>query len=313
MNTIKTLVQHQLRLRNNTPVLELPVYGNVCLPVHRGYKVFNFHRKTVVRIFTPDVDQTTVEREIEGVQKASLLDFAPDIRRWNIKERWYEEEFVSGYPCCSTPKSASPMFLRIYYQHVAPRLEKMILLEAPLTTNLIEHVIHTTDILRDSKLSRPELDKTKVNLIRCFVTSMADQINGGKDYPIDLVFSHGDFSLVNILKTKDGIMVIDWEGVGRRNPLFDLYNYFFTELYYRRAEGNLVPEINEAISSLQSHLAPKAPKLAMSLLSLAETYRRLYYVERVRMLLERKPTNKLLNVILRSIDVFNRYEEMVTL
>lgn len=106
-------------------------------------------------------------------------------------------------------------------------------------------------------------------------------------------------------------MVIDWESAGRRSTLFDLYNYFFTEIYYGRATTNLISEINEAISSLQSRLASKAPDIARTLPPLGQMYRRLYYFERVLMLLERELSGERLDVILRSIQVFNRYEEAV--
>ena len=108
-------------------------------------------------------------------------------------------------------------------------------------------------------------------------------------------------------------MVIDWEGGGIRNPLFDLYNYFLTELYYERATSTsaLVPKVNKAISYLQARLLPKIPELTRALVSLSPIYRRLYYLERVCMLLERELDNKLLSVIVRSIDVFNRYEKVI--
>jgi thiamine kinase-like enzyme len=126
-----------------------------------------------------------------------------------------------------------------------------------------------------------------------------------------LVFSHGDYSLVNILRTKNGIKVIDWEGVAFRNPLYDLHNFFFTELYYKRAKTNLVMEINEAILSMQARFYTKFPDIAKSLELFASTYRRLYYIERVCMLLERELSNQLLNVVIRSIDMFERYENVV--
>ena len=107
------------------------------------------------------------------------------------------------------------------------------------------------------------------------------------------------------------MMVIDWESVAYRNILYDLYNYFFTEIYYERVKTNLVPEINHAIWSLQSRLMSQAPDIAKPLISLADCYRRLYYFERIRMLLARELSDKLLNVIVRSIEVFNRYEEAV--
>jgi hypothetical protein len=310
LKAVKTFVRHQLRLRSNASTLELPVYGNLCLPVHRGYKVFNFRRKTVVRIFAPEVDTATVESEIESVRKAGLLDFAPNVRRWNIKDRWYEEDFVIGYRGSLISKS-EPAALSEYHQDIAPCIERMILLQAPLSMNLGEYVKKTIEALEDNRLSKQELDVRKVNTIKSFVESMTERLYLEGDCQVDLVFSHGDFSLVNILRTRDGIMVIDWESAGRRNTLFDLYNYFFTELYYERATTNLVSEINEAISSLQSLLALEAPDIARTLPSLAPMYRRLYYFERVFMLLERELSNKQLDVILRSIEVFNRYEETI--
>jgi aminoglycoside phosphotransferase (APT) family kinase protein len=154
--------------------------------------------------------------------------------------------------------------------------------------------------LEDGRLSKSGLEARKTDVISGFIESTAEQLRLKENHQIDLVFSHGDFSLVNILSTKDGIMVIDWESAGHRSTLFDLHNYFLTELHYGRATTNLVSEINEAIY------------IARTLPSLAETYRRLYYLERVLMLLERELSNSLLDVILRSIAVFNRYEEAIT-
>ena len=105
------------------------------------------------------------------------------------------------------------------------------------------------------------------------------------------------------------MVVIDWESAGRRSALFDLYNYFFTESYYGRITTDLTSEISEAISSLQSRLTSKAPSIASSLCSLAGVYCRLYTLERVLALLERELSDDLLDVILRSIEVFARYEK----
>ena len=292
-------------------MLDLSARGNLCLRVHRGYKVFDFHRKKVIRIISSEVSQSTVIKEIEGVRKASQLDFAPNILRWDLKERWYEEDFVSGYPCHSGAESEAGSILKIFHRHIAPCLEQMILLQDPMPTNLMEYIKKAKSIIKAKKLIRPELDVNKVNSISRYIESMVERLCLKKNFQIDLIFSHGDFSLVNILKRKEKIRVIDWEGVDRRSALFDLYNYFFTELYYKRGTTSLVEEIKEAISYLQSRLSAKLPELARTLVSLAPIYRRLYYVERVCMLLEREPTNKLLEVVLRSIDVFNRYEEAV--
>lgn len=309
LRAVRILIQHQIGLRSNQPVLKLPVYGNLCLPVHRGYRVFDFRRHVVIRTFAPEVDAAIVASEIEGVRDASLLDFAPTIWRWNVEERWYEEDLVTGDRGHVIPKSEPGAVLRIYHQDIASCIERMILLHTPLNVNVGQYVNNIMDALEDGRLSSQGLDVRKASTVRDFVRSIAERLYPESNEQVDLVFSHGDLSLRNILRTKDGITVIDWESAGRRSALFDLYNYFFAEAYYKRITTNLVSEINDAISSLQSRLTLKIPDIARTLPSLARTYCRLYYLERALMLLERELNNALLDVILRSIAVFNRYEE----
>lgn len=315
-SAIKTaikLVLHQLYLYNNSNALELSECGNLYLPVHRGCKVFDFYKKTVTKIMAPGVDSAMVMREIESVRKAGSLSFAPSLLRWDIKERWYKEEFMIGYPLYSKTKARSDVFLSIFDRHIAPYLEEMILLQAPVRINLSEHIKKTIKITEDNIITKAGLETDKVNYIKRYVKEVSERLSIEENSQIDLIFSHGDFSLVNILKTKKNIMVIDWEGGKFRNPLFDLYNYFLTELYYERATctSGFVLEINKAITYLQARLLTKVPDLAKTLTYLTPLYHRLYYLERICMLLERELSNKLLSVIVRSIEVFNRYEEVI--
>ena len=78
--------------------------------------------------------------------------------RWDLNERWYEEDFVIGYPCYSAAESEAGGILKIFHQYIAACLEQMILLQAPMSTNLTEHIKKTTSIVKDRKLSTPELD-----------------------------------------------------------------------------------------------------------------------------------------------------------
>ena len=126
---------------------------------------------------------------------------------------------------------------------------------------------------------------------------------------ISLVYSHGDFSLVNILNTANGIKVIDWENGAKRNPLYDLYNYFLTESYYERTTVKMVTEINAGIMSVQERLAKSSPEIAATLATSADIYRWLYYLERLKVLVQRDMSRHNLAVIMRSIDVFTEYEQ----
>ena len=228
----------------------------------------------------------------------------------NIEEKWYEEDFISGEPCYSSSMSEDVKIMKIFHKEIAPCLEQMIFLQTPVAVGLSEHVQKTISITEDRELSRSVLDPKNISIIMRYLNKISSPLINKETSKINLVFSHGDYSLVNILRTKNGIKVIDWEGVAFRNPLYDLYNFFFTEIYYKRAKANLVLEINEAILSMQARLDANLPDIAKSLEFFASTYRRLYYIERVSMLLERELSNQLLNVVIRSIDMFERYENV---
>jgi hypothetical protein len=308
---LKTLLRYQVCLPTQVTVLELPVYGHVCIKVHRGYKVFNFRRKTVVKVLNPAIDTATVRDEIDSVRDASLLDFAPDIRRWSLAERWYEEDYISGYSYRdgSVPPSGETDFLRIYYQRLEKFIEDMIFLKKPLIRDISFYLKENMNILEILIKTYKKSNKFEVSNIQLFLEKTEKLLVPHGNTKIYLIFSHGDFSFFNILKTRNGIMVVDWESASPRNVLYDLYNYFFAELFFKRVATTMVSEINDAIASLHARLLSRAPDMARSLLSSAEVYRGLYYLERIRMLMEREPNVDLLNTITRSIDVFNYFEK----
>jgi hypothetical protein len=290
-------------------VLNLPFYGNLCLPVHRGYKIFNFRRKIVVKLMRAEIDPAVVSTEIEAVRKAGRLEFAPRILNWNFRERWFEEEFINGCPFYANPKVKSNICFEIFQRHITPCLGKMIQLQTPQSIEIREYVQRLAELAENKKKIIVQTNNIASNLVYGFIDSIVCQILKKSEGKIPLVFSHGDFSLVNILKRDHDIKVIDWEDAAQRNPLYDLYNYFFTEFYYGRTTSKAVTEINEAIKFLHACIVTKSPEIAATLLSSAEICRWLYYLERVGMLLEREFSSKILEVILKSIDVFNACEE----
>jgi hypothetical protein len=76
--------------------------------------------------------------------------------------------------------------------------------------------------------------------------------------------------------------------------------------------STIVSESNEALPFFISSLAKKAPDISNSLLSLEKTYRWLYYIERICMLVDREITDTNLDImdfIWRYIEAFNQYEE----
>jgi thiamine kinase-like enzyme len=293
----------------NVKILELPFYGNLSLRVHRGYKFFNLKRKTVIKSIEAEVNSLDVASEINAVRKASSLGFAPKIRNWNTSDRWYEEEFVSGSLCHLNSGSQTSSTYNIFQRELADCLEEMILLQKPVIVDIQEYTNRLTEIITKRKASTTLIDKTLLSSLDRFLEFTTNSLYSEK-IKIPLVFSHGDFSLVNILNTKNGKKVIDWEGANTRNPLYDLYNFFLTELYYKRAAKSLVAEINEATLYLHARLKRKVPEIAATLMEFSTIYRQLYYLERVCLLFERALNENVIKVIFRSINVFNSYEKM---
>ena len=310
---VRSFVGYWLGPRDVGSTLELPVFGNLCLPVHRGYRVFDLGRRAAVKVFGPEVDQALIAREIASVRRASALEFAPTVRRWSIEEGWYEEDLAIGHLGTRTPGSESLSVIDRYRRDVEPCILGLIMLQTPTRVNLGEYLEEIIDEMLIGGLVRRVLDAEVADSIEQFIQSSVSRLRPFGDQQVDLVFSHGDFSLVNVLKTERGTVVVDWESAGQRSALFDLLNYFLTEVYYERASVGLSSEVDEAISSLQSCLASRGPGIGDRLHRLAQTYRRLYYLERVRVLLEREPTKNQADVILRSIDVFERYEQAVAI
>jgi thiamine kinase-like enzyme len=313
LSLVKKLAQYRAHLPDDGSVLELPIRANLCLQVHNGYKVFNLQRNAVVKVFSPEIDPETVSGEIERAQNVGRYSFAPSIRQWSVEERWYEEDYVNGY---QAKFSDWKTFLRTFQQWLAPIVESMILTCQSKVVDTLEYSCEKKNILagKKNKLSNNRLDADKVGMIRDFVDSMIERLRTAGHRQIHLVFSHGDFSPKHVLITDHGGVAIDWETAGHRSPLFDLHNAFFQQLWLKHATPGIVGELNSAISSLQSRLTLSAPDMAklLPLLSSAEFYRQLYYIERVCRIVEVHEMNdRMIDNILRWINAFNRYEKIL--
>jgi hypothetical protein len=302
---LKNLLQYQFHLRNSHSRLELPFYGNLCMQVNRGYKVFDLQKESVVKIFKDDIDMASIVDEIERVRNVAQYDFAPAVRRWDIQARWYEEDYVNGSLITSSDMKT---YAKHYYQYAAPCIESMIFCEGLQITNLAEYVNKMIDKF-SRRLLEDGSDMSRVRPMQDFMQGIADDLCNAGDLRIHMVLSHGDFDHCAVLRTQQGIKVIDWEYMAHRSILFDLYNYFMVQLFWKHSVPDLVSETNNALSSLQSRLALRIPDVAESLRLLARVYRSLYYVERICSVVEVRGLD--VKCMQRWMDAFKGYEEMV--
>jgi hypothetical protein len=143
---------------------------------------------------------------------------------------------------------------------------------------------------------------------------MGATVSAGRVPQLFLVLTHGDFCPGNILNTASGKKLVDWESVSYRSALFDVYSYFIARRVERDVPIDIViSEIQSAIAVFASRLAREAPALVDSIRRFEQTYRRIFYIERICMLIDRTGTDRKLDIvgyIKRYIDIFNSYEEL---
>jgi hypothetical protein len=308
-------MQHKLRLTNIESDLELPFYGQLCMIVHKGYKIFDLRRGVVTKVFNPEVDAFTILSEVQQLKNISeKIKFAPSIRRWNFNERWYEEDYIQGSLEAGQPPDSENLLDR-FYTCITPCIEKVMLFQPPININTIELTNEITKSLYATELFNNEHYLLEMKEILDFTDSIVERLRNKNNSSVYLMFTHGDFCPENMLKTKHGLQIFDWESAKYRSALFDFFSYFF----YRPVQHNisvdkLVLEINTAFPFLISSLSLKVHDISNSLLPLVSVYRWIYYLERILMLVERKMTDTnidIMKVICRYINAFSCYEKIL--
>lgn len=295
--------------------MELPVYGHVCLRVHKAYKIFNLLSGIVIKYYDSDVSRESIESEIDRLKNVSSINFAPSVRRFDVGAGWLEEDYVGCSTDISQRSLDSVTFLSRFYNDIVPCLNHLMSFKQPLTKSSLGYIQEIIDLLKPGKSFWWQLDRTIANKVGNFVNSIYEQLKIKGNYPVHFIFSHGDLVPANILQTRNGIRIVDWESATYRSLLFDFYSYFFYRTACRQLPINrLASEINEALPILLQKLSFRTLDTPKNILALEKTYRWIYYIETIYRLAERHMTDKKLNItdfISRYIEAFNQYEDFV--
>jgi thiamine kinase-like enzyme len=308
-------VQCRFGLRDNVQTVQLPVYGQFGMAVHKGYKIFNLRSGVVTKIFDHDVNQASILREIEQLKKVSQIDFAPSLTRWDMAERWYQEEYIRSNIPSAHRSADSVTFLKAFYQEAVPCMNSLMAFQPPEIKDLMVYLKELIGIPEVRRLSTEESTGSEFKKIKSFLDFMVECLRIEGNIPVYLVFTHGDFCPANMLNTRRGIKFIDWESAGNRSAFFDFYSYFFYRIVSsKNSVDKVASEINEGLPNFISGLAMKIPEIACSISHFEKVYRWVYYVEEVCKGLERERTDKNLNIledILGYIEAFTQYEELL--
>lgn len=308
-------VKCRFGLRDNVEMVRLPVYGQFGMAVHKGYKLFNLYRGVVTKIFDPDVNQSSIEREIEQLKKVSQIDFAPSLIKFDMAERWYEEEYIRSTIPSAHRSTDSRILLKAFYEEAMPCLKSLMAFQSP---EVKDHMVYLKELIGIPEVRRLETEEqtgSGFEKIKSFLEGMVERLRGERNIHLYLVFTHGDFCPANMLKTRRGLKCIDWEMAQYRSALFDWYSYFFYRMVSsRHSVEKVASEINEGLPNFISEVATQMPEVAQSLAPAEHVYRWMYYVEEVVKGLERERTDKNLDIladIVGYIEAFIRHEEVL--
>jgi hypothetical protein len=297
-----------------TEVVQLPIFGQLCLKVHNGYKIFNLSDNTVTKVFKETIMPRKIEYEIDLLRKVGEHDFAPTLLQWNTKGRWYVEELINGH---HPDRSNWRQFLRTYNTVVTPLLKKLILASTPEPVEVLQYVKRLDTAIRGqhSKLSGTHLEPLKVNFIKNFIQLSLQELHLQTCKKIFIVFSHGGGATPrHILINETQVVILDWENSGNRSALHDLYDNFFERIWGNPLIPGMEREMQKAIQDLQATLLTSRNTIFQELAESLNSYRvyqLIYYIERVWSYVSPSPelTEGDLERIVRITDAFSRFEE----
>ena len=289
----------------------LPVFGHFAMQVHRGFKVFNFTRAEVTKVFDQNISMQAAEAEVAACQTASAVSAAPNYLMADPHTAWFTEELICGTHATDIVSLGSSYYLS-FYADVEECLIELVRCQDPV---LIEASVHI-DGLADERYRDRWLDAgtslQDVDRITTYLGGLREWLIGNAGPgALQLILTHGDFSLVNAISTERGLRFIDWEGIGPGSLYSDLFNFMFTEHYYGRTSSNFTTEVDSIFRKFQDAILSGCPQMSDAA-SLPPVFsRRLYYLERLRLLLDRDVSTNLLGVICKSIAMFEDFDNQV--
>lgn len=309
IRVIKIFTKSKLRPVNPDQCLSLPVFGHVGLQVHRGVKLFNLERHEVTKYFGNDVTTEEAAAEIQASKLASSIKSAPRFLMADAGSAWFKEEFVRGSHATDLVEQESSDFLR-YYAEVENCLLELAGSQPPLSVDTAEYIDDVANVEFEDRWLAAGIGSDDISRISEYVSHVRAWLHRHTDFEnLQLVLTHGDFSLVNMLVSNGGMRIIDWDGIGFRSALGDIFNFALAESYYGRASAEFTDEALALFERYRAAIATRYPELQKAASIDISIALRLYYLERIQWLIERDASPNLAGVVNKSIAMFNQFDE----
>ena len=307
-NAIKVVVRAKLRSRYSNHYQPLSAFGQLGMQVHRGYKLFDFDGARVTKIFAPGVSREEADQEIAASKEAAIVSSAPRFVAADPDSTWFIEEYIKGTHATDLVSRNSSDYLR-YYDDVEKCLLELLGCSVPLVIDARAHISRLADDAWRDRWLNAGFSKEETDGISDYIRQLSSELvecMAGRQ--LQLTRTHGDFSLVNAISTDNGLRIIDWEGIGPGSLFSDIYNFMFAERYYERSSADFSSEVQSIIEKFRDAVLKRYPALQQAATMNQSMVRRLYYLERIRLMANRDATPVLYRVIRKSIAMFTEFD-----
>jgi len=303
LRIVKNIIRNLLGRRQSAITFSVP--GTLALTVHQGFKIFNYRNSSVSKVFEQTVPEHKIHTEVEAVKSASRLNFAPNFIAADMGRRFYTEELVIGQWAAKSERINMGLYKDLYNSHIVDFLVQMIGTDQDNNSRLGDILRKLSAFINGDYFLGLQARFPTVAEVSNFFSDICNDLGKLADTKVVKCYSHGDFSLENVVMSNHEVKVIDWEGAESRSILNDFYNYFFTEMYFQRMK--ISPDI---VLSAASQLTDRLDNsmIEKSIKSHLDVYRKLFYLERIKTLLERNVNENVARVTTNSVSLFETYE-----
>jgi hypothetical protein len=310
-NVVKVLAREKFRHQGADDYETLPAFGHLGMKVHRGYKLFDFDASRVTKVFAAGVERNEADIEIAASREASAVNQAPRFVDSDPASAWFSEEYVRGIHATDLVGPDSGDYLR-YYADVENCLLELLDCTPPVAVNAMDYINDLANNAYRDRWLKAGFSVQDVDQIAAYTERLRAWLTenlSGKT--LQLIRTHGDFSLVNAISANNGLRIIDWEGIGPGSLYSDIFNFAFAEHYYGRSSRDFVSEVKSVTERFGEAVVRRHPALRDATMMSQTIARRLYYLERVRLMAHRDVTPNLHNVIGKSIAMFEKFDRSI--
>ncbi len=281
---------HLYKIKSGAPLIKM---------VRTGIKEFYLIECETKKVYNKTVSQLTIKREINQLLEIqSKFDFSPKIKRYDIENKWYCEQFILGNELLFNTENT--------IKYIMPILKKIITSTPPKRLCLDSYIVNMkSQFMRYNRLNQYDREYK----IQKFIEKQFELFSGFNVKEVLLTNNHGDFHTNHLLKAIDSIYLIDWETYGLKSILFDYYRYLFHGLKSGKAEIESLDNIHKHGIKVLDSFAENDHRYP-NLQPLAEFYMHVFFVETVcRIVKNYRADNRKIYNVLNWIQSFELYEK----